>query len=95
MYFARRFAAEGARVAVKGDVSNSEIRTEGLTSICADGAKKVEPFVRRIAPLIAAQTPMGRLGDVDLRTVADQQRLVPPDDPLIEAARSVKTCFGD
>ncbi len=37
----------------------------------------------------------GGLDDVDLRTIAGRQRLVPPDDPLIAAARGVKTCFGD
>ena len=37
----------------------------------------------------------GRLGDVDLRETADRQRVVPLDDPLLAAARAVKTCFGD
>ncbi len=37
----------------------------------------------------------GQLGDTDLRKVAGKQRLVPPDDSLIAAARAVKTCFGD
>ena len=37
----------------------------------------------------------GRLGDIDLRRAADRQRLVPPDDPLLAAARAVRTCFGD
>ncbi|MBX3321384.1 MAG: 6-phosphofructokinase [Phycisphaeraceae bacterium] len=37
----------------------------------------------------------GILGDVEITAAADKQRLVPPDDPLIEAARSVYTCFGD
>ncbi len=37
----------------------------------------------------------GRLGDVDLTFAANKQRLVPPDDPLVDAARAVRTCFGD
>jgi 6-phosphofructokinase 1 len=37
----------------------------------------------------------GELGDVDLRSVAEKQRLVPPDHPLISAARGVRTNFGD
>lgn len=37
----------------------------------------------------------GELDDVDLLTAAHKQRLVSPDDPLIDAARAVKTCFGD
>jgi 6-phosphofructokinase 1 len=36
----------------------------------------------------------GRIGNIDLRQAAHRQRLVPPDDPLIEIARSVRTCFG-
>jgi phosphofructokinase-like protein len=37
----------------------------------------------------------GRLTDVDIAAVADQQRLVPVDHPLIRAARSVGVSFGD
>ena len=37
----------------------------------------------------------GQLSDIDLREVAGKQRLVPLNDPLIAAARAVKTCFGD
>jgi len=37
----------------------------------------------------------GQLGDTDLRKVAGKQRLVSLDDPLIGAARAVRTCFGD
>ena len=37
----------------------------------------------------------GRLDDIDLEEATCGQRLVPPDDPLIEAARAVRTCFGD
>ncbi len=37
----------------------------------------------------------GRLSDIDLHSVVGKQRLVPLDDPLIAAARAVKTCFGD
>ncbi len=37
----------------------------------------------------------GRLGDIELRRAAGKQRLVPLDDPLIAAARAVRTCFGD
>ncbi|MCH8343509.1 MAG: 6-phosphofructokinase [Planctomycetes bacterium] len=37
----------------------------------------------------------GRLGDIDIRCAADKQRLVPLDDPLLAAARAVRTCFGD
>jgi ATP-dependent phosphofructokinase / diphosphate-dependent phosphofructokinase len=35
------------------------------------------------------------LSDVDIQSAADKQRLVPLDHPLIAAARSVYTCFGD
>ena len=37
----------------------------------------------------------GSLVDVPLNEVAKGRKLVPPDDPLIKAARSVGTCFGD
>ncbi len=37
----------------------------------------------------------GRITDVPMLEAADKQRLVPPDEPLIAAARSVSTCFGD
>ena len=37
----------------------------------------------------------GKLGDVDIRFALAKQRLVPVDDPLVAAARAVKTCFGD
>ncbi len=36
-----------------------------------------------------------RITSVPIEAVAGQQRLVPPDDPLIAAARAVGTCFGD
>ncbi len=35
------------------------------------------------------------LDDVDLTFAANKQRLVPHDHPLLETARSVRTCFGD
>ncbi len=37
----------------------------------------------------------GNLGDVEITSAAGRQRLVPADHPLIAAARSVYTCFGD
>jgi 6-phosphofructokinase 1 len=37
----------------------------------------------------------GKLDDVDLQHAVNRQRLVPADHPLIEVARSVRTCFGD
>jgi 6-phosphofructokinase 1 len=37
----------------------------------------------------------GQLGDVDIQSAADKQRLVPNSHPLIAAARSVYTSFGD
>ncbi|MEL6796629.1 MAG: ATP-dependent 6-phosphofructokinase [Planctomycetota bacterium] len=37
----------------------------------------------------------GELTDVEITSAANKQRLVPPDHPLIEAARSVYTSFGD
>ncbi len=37
----------------------------------------------------------GQLADVEITSAADKQRLVTRNDPLIEAARSVYTCFGD
>ena len=37
----------------------------------------------------------GQLGDIELKRVVDRQRLVSPQDPLIDAARAVRTCFGD
>lgn len=36
-----------------------------------------------------------KIVSVPLESVADKQRLVPLDDPLIAAARAVGTCFGD
>ena len=37
----------------------------------------------------------GRVSDVDISVPAQGQRIVSPDDPLIAAARSVYTSFGD
>jgi len=37
----------------------------------------------------------GAITDIPLQDAADKQRLVKPDDPMIAAARSVGTCFGD
>ena len=37
----------------------------------------------------------GKLGTVPLESVADQQRLVADDDPLIAMARAIDTCMGD
>ena len=37
----------------------------------------------------------GKLTDVDITSAADKQRLVPPDHPMIAAARAVYTSFGD
>ena len=37
----------------------------------------------------------GRLDHVDILHAANKQRLVPADDPVITAARALKTCFGD
>jgi len=37
----------------------------------------------------------GELRDVEITSAADKQRLVPLDHPIIAAARSVDTCFGD
>ncbi len=37
----------------------------------------------------------GEMTSVPITDVADKQRLVPLDDPLIKAARAVGTCFGD
>jgi phosphofructokinase-like protein len=37
----------------------------------------------------------GEITDVDILHAANKQRLVPTDHPLIDIARSVRTCFGD
>ncbi|RMH23681.1 MAG: 6-phosphofructokinase [Planctomycetota bacterium] len=37
----------------------------------------------------------GEVTDIDIRAVANKQRLVPRDHQLIEAAKSVGTCFGE
>jgi 6-phosphofructokinase 1 len=37
----------------------------------------------------------GAITDIELTSVAGKQRLVPPDHPLLRAAREVGTCFGD
>jgi hypothetical protein len=37
----------------------------------------------------------GKLGAVPIESVAGKQRRVPPDDPLVLAARAVGTDFGD
>ncbi|MBX3364304.1 MAG: 6-phosphofructokinase [Phycisphaeraceae bacterium] len=47
----------------------------------------------RVNRLVAWQN--GRLTDVDLRESAGRQRLVPDGHPIVEAARSVGTDFGD
>lgn len=43
--------------------------------------------------MVAVQN--GRLTDIDLEEPAGKQRLVPLDDPLIQAARAVNTSFGE
>jgi ATP-dependent phosphofructokinase / diphosphate-dependent phosphofructokinase len=47
----------------------------------------------RVGRMVAVQG--GRLVDIDLEEPAGKQRLVPPDDPLIDAARAVGAIFGD
>jgi 6-phosphofructokinase 1 len=37
----------------------------------------------------------GRVTSIGLTEASDKQRLVPPDDPLLLAARDLKVCFGD
>ena len=37
----------------------------------------------------------GQLGSVPLAMVAGQNRRVPADDPLLQAARQIGVCFGD
>lgn len=37
----------------------------------------------------------GRLSEVPIESVAERQRLIPPDDPTLAAARAVQTSFGD
>ena len=47
----------------------------------------------KVGRMVAVQN--GRLTDIDLEEPAGKQRLVPVDDPLIDAARAVGTIFGD
>ncbi len=47
---------------------------------------------QRYSRLVAWQN--GRITDVPLLESANRQRLVPADDPLVAAAKSVSTCFG-
>jgi phosphofructokinase-like protein len=47
----------------------------------------------KVGRMVAVQN--GRLTDIDLEEPAGKQRLVKPDDVLIQAARAVNTCFGD
>ena len=37
----------------------------------------------------------GTINDIGILDAAGKQRLVPIDHPLIDAARAVRTCFGD
>jgi 6-phosphofructokinase 1 len=37
----------------------------------------------------------GAVTDVDILSSADKQRTIPPDHPLLQAARGIGTCFGD
>ncbi len=37
----------------------------------------------------------GAITDIDLMETVGRQRLVPPDHPLVDVARGVRTCFGD
>jgi hypothetical protein len=37
----------------------------------------------------------GRIDTVEIAAVANQQRVVPLDDPLISMARAVGTCLGN
>lgn len=47
----------------------------------------------KVGRMVAVQN--GRLTDIDLEEPAGKQRLVPLDDPLIQAARAVNTSFGE
>ncbi len=37
----------------------------------------------------------GRVTDTDILEAADRQRTIPPDNPLLQAARGIGVCFGD
>ncbi len=58
------------------------------------GHRVVEMIVAgELNRMVALQA--GELTSVPLADVADRQRLVPVDDPLVRACRAIGTCFGD
>jgi 6-phosphofructokinase 1 len=88
--------------------TNAETRTtvlghiqRGGTPIAADrilathfGYHAIETLMRGgVGRMIVRENNAYR--DVDLLFSAGKQRLVPPDHPLITAARAIGTCFGD
>lgn len=84
-----------SRYVVLGHVQRGGTPVAGdrvLATLFGDHAMKLL-HTRQRNRLVVMQN--GRLADVDIASAAGKQRLVPLDDPLIEAARSVYTCFGD
>jgi 6-phosphofructokinase 1 len=73
----------------------------GGTPVAADrvlattlGAKAVELIADKRENRLVVIKNM-EAADIDIREAADQQRTVPPDNPLLKAARAVGTCMGD
>jgi len=84
-----------SRYVVLGHVQRGGTPVPGdriLATLFGDHAMKLLHLGKRNR-LVVMQN--GHLADVEITSAADKQRLVQPTDPLIEAARSVYTCFGD
>jgi len=84
-----------SRYVVLGHVQRGGTPVPGdrvLATLFGDHAMKMLHLGKRNRLVVMQK---GQLADVDITSAADKQRLVQPNDPLIEAARSVYTCFGD
>ena len=84
-----------ARTTVLGYIQRSGTPTASDRVLATQfGYRAVELLVEGASARMVVMRD-GRLGDVDMNVAVGAQRLVRPNDPLIETARAVKTCFGD
>jgi ATP-dependent phosphofructokinase / diphosphate-dependent phosphofructokinase len=84
-----------SRYVVLGHVQRGGTPVPGdrvLATLFGDHAMKMLHLGKRNRLVVMQK---GQLADVEITSAADKQRLVTTADPLIEAARSVYTCFGD
>ncbi len=84
-----------ARATILGHIQRggSPCAADRVLATCFGHAAAGMLAAGRFGRLVVVQK--GDITDVAISDVADQQRLVPPDHPLIAAARSIGVGFGD